>query len=121
MYLKYENDVVLLEFKRLRPGNLLDGRRWVDDGGAVDKTWAEKRATLAEERALVGECYLSPFFVETYKVDTFQKLEDGAQKQCEEYKKALSTKGLNVTMACTVIHWTYDDKCVSALLVKEVK
>jgi hypothetical protein len=117
MYLKYENDVVLLEFKRIRPENVL---RFVSgDEESRTEAWRMKRTNALQDRALIGEgCHLKE---KLCHYNTLKDLEDAAQTQCRGYKSALAAKGLTVKMACTVIHWTYDGDCPSALLVKKVQ
>jgi hypothetical protein len=50
MYLKYENDVVLLRFKRLRPGNVV---RFVS--GPKPEAWRMKRANALHDRGQIAK------------------------------------------------------------------
>ncbi len=118
MRLRDGNEVLLLEFKRLRPGDVVRFR----DPAAPMRAWSAMRTNLAEDRLLVGGgCDLSDETKKRTSASTLQQLEDVAQAQCNRYKSVLVNEGLKVKMACTIIHWTHNDNCPSALLVKEVK
>jgi hypothetical protein len=74
---------------------------------------------LVEELALIGGgCELE---AEKCRFKTLEKLEEHAQTQCADYAELLRNRGLNVKMACTVVHWTYIEDWPSALLVRKVE